>query len=83
MPLPKEPVTEPVTFAFPDAKQLTSIIDTETKRHSVACDLCGCILNLGIKGSGHPLTQHKGSTACRRKAHNVQKEGTRERLLVS
>jgi len=60
MPLPKGPVTEPVTFSFPDAKQLTSIIDTEIKRHSVACDLCGCILNLGIRASGHPLTQHRG-----------------------
>ena len=38
MPLPKDPVTEPVTFSFADAKQLISEIDTETKLHSVTCE---------------------------------------------
>ena len=37
MPLPNL-VTELVTFSFPGAIQLISIIDPETKKHSVTCE---------------------------------------------
>jgi hypothetical protein len=83
MPLPKEPVTEPVLFSFADAKQLISIIDLGTKLHLVICDLCGSMLNLGIRAAGHPIIQHRDSASCKKKAHNLHKQVAKEKLLVS
>lgn len=83
MSLVKEPVTEPVTFPFSDGKQLTSVIDPETKHHIVTCDLCGSTINLGMWASGHPLIQHRGSATCNKKAHIANKKVAKKRLLVS
>jgi hypothetical protein len=74
MPAPKAPVATPVTFSFHGGEiQLTSVIDPETKQHSVTCDLCSQIINVGIRGSIAPISQHRDSEKCKRRAFNVSK----------
>jgi len=83
MPAAKEPVTEPVTFSFDNGILLTSVIDPETKQHSVCCDLCGQTLKLGIRAAGNPLIQHRGSDLCKKRALRAAKMAAKGRLLVS
>jgi hypothetical protein len=51
---PKDPVTDPITFAF--SKQLTAIIDTDTKAHLVTCDKYKLSLLQSIRE--HPYRFH-------------------------
>ena len=74
MPPSKNPVEAPVTFSFNSGQvQLTSVIDPETKQHLVTCDLCSQVIKLGIKGSIHPIFQHRDSVKCKRTSFNESK----------
>ena len=84
MPAPLPPVANPVTFSFDNGDiQLTSVIDPETKQHSVICDLCSQVIKLGIRGSITRISQHRDGEKCRRKAFNMSKLDSKKRNLVS
>jgi hypothetical protein len=84
MPAPKTPVSTPVTFSFDNGEiQLTSIIDPETKQHLVTCDLCSQVIKVGIRGSIAPISEHRDSVKCKRKAFNASKLNSKNRNLVS
>jgi hypothetical protein len=42
-----KPLRTPIRLAFPDGNELISVIDPVTNLHSVQCDLCGKINQLG------------------------------------
>ena len=84
MPPPQPPVTTPVTFSFDNGEvQLISVIDPETKQHLMTCDLCSQVIKLGIRASIHPISQHRDSEKCKRRAFNVAKLDSKNRNLVS
>src|SRR5882762_7241039 len=84
MPLPQVPVATPITFSFDSGEiQLTSVIDPETKQHSVTCDLCSQVIKLGIRGSINRISQHGDCERCKRKAFKVSKLVSKNRNLVS
>ena len=84
MPASKDPVTTPVTFSFNNGEvQLTSVIDPETKQHLVTCDLCSQVIKLGIRGSIHPISQHRDSVSCKRRVFKEFKLDSKSRNLVS
>jgi len=68
MPPPRESL---ITFSFDFGEiQLTSVIDPETKQHSMTCDPCSQIIKLGIRGSINCISQHRDGERCKRKAFN-------------
>ena len=78
------PVATPVTFSFDSGEiQLTSIIDPETKQHSVTCDLYNQVIKLGIRGSINRISQHRDGENCKRKAFKMSKLNSKSRHLVS
>jgi hypothetical protein len=80
----KPPLATPATFSFNGGEvQLTSVIDPETKQHLVTCDLCSQVIQLGIRGSIHPISQHRDSVKCKRAVFNVSKLNSKNRNLVS
>jgi hypothetical protein len=84
MPAPKTLVETPVTFSFNSGEiQLTSVIDPETKQHSVTCDLCSQIIKLGIRGSINPISLHRDSEKCKRRVFKESKLDSKNRNLVS
>jgi hypothetical protein len=84
MPVPKPPVETPVSFSFNNGEvQLTSVIDPDTKQHLVTCDLCSQVIKLGIRGSIHPISQHRDSVNCKRRVFNEAKLDSKNRNLVS
>ena len=84
MPPPQIPVTTPVTFSFDSGEiQLTSVIDPETKEHSVTCDLCSQAIKLGIRGSINCISQHRDGEKCKRSAFRASKLVSKNRNLVS
>src|ERR1700676_297026 len=83
MPAPLTPVTAPVTFSFNNGEiQLTTVIDPETKQHSVTCDLCIQVIKLGIRGSINRISQHRDSEKCKRKVFQVSKLDSKNRNLL-
>jgi hypothetical protein len=46
--------------------QITCVIDPDTKQHLVTCDICSQVIKLGIRGSIHPISQHRNSMNCRK-----------------
>jgi hypothetical protein len=84
MPAPKTPVKTPVTFSFNSGKiQLTSVIDPETKQHSVTCDLCSQIIKLGIIRSINPISLHRDSEKFKRRVFKESKLDSKNRNLMS
>ena len=84
MPASKDPVTTPVTFSFDSGEiQLTSVIDPETEQLLVTCDLCSQVIKLGIRGSIHPISQHRDSVNCKRRAFKESKLDSKSQNLVS
>jgi hypothetical protein len=80
---PLIPVATPVTFSFDSGEiQLTSIIDPETKQHSVTCDLCNQVIKLGIRGSINHISQHRDGENCKRKAFKMSKLNSKSRNLA-
>ena len=81
MPPPRESL---ITFSFDFGEiQLTSVIDPETKQHLVTCDLCSQVIKLGIKRSITPISLHRDSEKCKRKAFKESKINSRNQNLVS
>jgi hypothetical protein len=77
-------VAIPVIFSSHSGEiQLTSIIDPETKQHSVTCDLCNQVIKLGIRGSINRISQHMDGDNCKRKAFKMSKLNSKSRNLVS
>ena len=62
---PVKPLGIPVKLGFPDGTQLTSLFDPVTNQHSVHCDLCGKLNQLGLRGAGNSIYQHRNSEGCR------------------
>ena len=84
MPAPIPPVETPVSFSFDNGEiQFTTVIDPDTKQHLVTCDLCSQVIKLGIRGSIHPISQHRDSVNCKRRAFNEAKLNAKNRNLVS
>ena len=80
---PVKPLGTPVTLSFPDGTQLTSLIDPVTNQHSVYCDLCGKLNQLGPRGSGNSIYQHRNSEGCKNQVLKQVKQAAKERLKVS
>ena len=64
-------------------KSNSPLIDPETKQHLVTCDLCNQVIKLGIRGSIHPISQHRDSVNCKRRAFKESKLDLKSRNLVS
>ena len=57
-----EPLTTPIRLTFPDGTELISSIDPDTNLHSVQCDLCGKVNQLGLlKDMRNHVGGHKQS----------------------
>jgi hypothetical protein len=78
-----KPLETPVKLNFPDKTELTSVIDPVTLLHSVQCDLCGKLNQLGPRGAGNSIYQHRGSEGCRKCAIKQEKQAAKARLQVS
>ena len=52
---PKPPVQNPVDIPFENGIILTTTINPITCRHSIQCDLCEVIIDLGISASGSTI----------------------------
>ena len=84
MPAPQTPVETPVTLSFNNGEtQLTSVIDPDTKQHLVTCDLCGQVIQLGVRGSIICISQHRDSEKCKRRVFSMVKLDSKKRNLVS
>jgi len=80
---PVIPLTTPIRLTFPDGNVLISSIDPATNLHSVQCDLCGKVNQLGIRGAGNSIYQHRDSVGCKARVIRQTKEEARARLRVS
>jgi hypothetical protein len=80
---PVEPITIPVRITFPDNTELWTTIDPTTQHHSVCCDLCNKIVKAGLRGSGNPITAHRGTRDCLDRVFKKDQQAARERLQVS
>ena len=47
------------------------------------CDLCGKVNQLGPRGAGNSIYQHRDSVGCKARVIRQTKEGARARLRVS
>ena len=52
------PLTTPIKLTFPDGNVLISSTDLVTNLHSVQCDLCGKVNQLGLQGAENSIYQH-------------------------
>ena len=82
MTLTKPPVQNPVDIPFENGIILTTTINPITCRHSIQCDLCGVIIDLGITASGSPIRKHRDHEPCRKTAHKLRTQRARERIQV-
>jgi hypothetical protein len=80
---PVNPLGTPVKLSFPDGTKLTSLFDPVTNQHSVQCDLCGKLNQLGPRGAGNSIYQHRSSEACKNRVHQQEKQAAKERLKVN
>ena len=80
---PVQPLRMPVKLTFPDGTELTSSFDPVTNMHSVYCDLCGKFNQLGPRGAGNSIFQHRDSEGCKNQAIRQMKQAAKERLKVS
>lgn len=78
-----KPLTTPIRLTFPDGIELISSIDPVTNIHSVQCDLCGKVNQLGLRGAGNSIYQHRDSVGCKTRVIKQRKEEARARLRVS
>ena len=78
-----EPITTSVRITFPDNIELWTTIDPTTGHHSVCCDLCNKKVKAGLRGSGNPITAHRGTRDCQDRAFKKDQREARERLQVS
>jgi hypothetical protein len=79
---PKLPVQNPVDIPFENGIILTTTINPITCRHSIQCDLCEVIIDLGISASGSAIHKHRDHEPCRRTAHKLRTQRARERIKV-
>jgi hypothetical protein len=79
---PVQPLSTPVKLTFPDGTELLSSIDPETNQHSVYCDLCGKLNQLGPRGAGNSIYQHRGSEGCKIRVIKQGKQAAKERMKV-
>ena len=80
---PIKPLKTPVKLSFPDGTELTSLFDPATNQHTVLCDLCGKLNQLGPQEGGNSIYQHRGSDGCKIPVIKQDKKAARERLEVS
>jgi len=78
-----EPITTPVRITFPDNTELWTTIDPISGHHSVCCDLCNKCVKAGLRGSGNPITAHRGTKQCQDQAFKRDQRKAREHLQVS
>jgi hypothetical protein len=84
MPKAMNPVPDPISFTFDKgAVVINSIVDSASKNHLITCDKCNKVVNLGNRGAGNRIFQHRGSKDCIKKMEKEQKTGARQRNLVS
>jgi hypothetical protein len=80
---PVKPHQTPIKLVLPDGTELTSSFDPVKNLHSVQCDLCGKLNQLGPRGAGNSIYQHRNSEKCKNRAIQQQKQAAKERLKVS
>jgi hypothetical protein len=82
MPPPKPPVQNPVDIPFENGIILTTSINPITCRHSIQCDLCEVIIDLGISATGSTIRKHRNHNPCKRTAHKLRVQRAREHIRV-
>ena len=78
----KLPVQNPVDIPFEIGIILTTTINPITCRHSIQCDLCEVIIDLGISASGSTIHKHRDHEPCRRTACKLKTQRARECIRV-
>ena len=79
---PKPLVQNPVDIPFENGIILTTTINPITCRHSIQCDLCEVIIDLGISASGSTIWKHRDHEPYRRTAHKLRTQRAREHIKV-
>jgi hypothetical protein len=78
-----KPLRTPIRLTLPDGNELISSIDPVTNMHSVQCDLCGKVNQLGPQGANSSIFQHRNSVGCKARIIRQTKEEARAHLRVS